>query len=244
MPHEHVHPARIAVIGGSSGIGRGIAAATLTTGATIVIAGRNEERLRTAAHALGAPERLRIAVADVTREADVHAFFAEHGPFDHVVVTAADVPGYLPIGQLEVAAARRLIDSKLLGPLLIAKHAPGAMPRGGSITLTAGVAAERPAPGGAVVAAVNGALISLVRALALELAPIRVNALSPGWVETPVWSAVAGERAPQMLEQMAARLPLRRLGTPADVAEGALFAMRSNLLTGAVLPLDGAQRLV
>jgi NAD(P)-dependent dehydrogenase (short-subunit alcohol dehydrogenase family) len=240
IPSEQV----IAVIGGSSGIGRGVAAAALASGAHVCIAGRSPERLARTAAELGSSQRLRAIAADISREEDVRRLFEELGPLDHVIVTAADIAGYTPIRTLELADAQRVIDSKLVGPLLIAKHAPERMRPGGSITFTSGVAAERPAPGGSVVAAVNSALDGLTRALALELAPIRVNTLSPGWVDTPVWDAVAGERKPEVLAEMAGRLPLGRVGAPADVAEAALFATRAQLLTGTVLQIDGGQRLV
>jgi NAD(P)-dependent dehydrogenase (short-subunit alcohol dehydrogenase family) len=107
-----------------------------------------------------------------------------------------------------------------------------------------GIAAERPGPGGAVVAAVNGALMSLVRALALELAPVRVNALSPGWIDTPFWDTFAGDAKPQRFEQHARRLPVRRMGTPEDTAHAALFLLGNGFTTGEVLHVDGGHRLV
>jgi len=143
-----------------------------------------------------------------------------------------------------ILAAQRVIDSKLIGPLLLAKHGAPRIRTGGSIIFTSGIAAYRPSRGGAVVAAVNGALAALGRALALELAPIRVNVVSPGWVDTPVWDVVAGDRKGAVLSGMAERLPVQRVGTPADVARAFLFLMQSEYSTGTVLHIDGGQRLV
>jgi NAD(P)-dependent dehydrogenase (short-subunit alcohol dehydrogenase family) len=182
--------------------------------------------------------------ADVTEEDQVHALFERAGHLDHVVVTAADITAYQPIRNLVLAEARKTIESKLLAALLIAKHASTALPADGSITFTGGIATDRPMPGGSVVAAVNSSLSGLVRALALELAPIRVNALAPGWVDTPVWEKIAGPRKDAMLADMAARLPVGRVGEPHDIGEAALFATRARHLTGTVLHIDGGQRLI
>jgi NAD(P)-dependent dehydrogenase (short-subunit alcohol dehydrogenase family) len=235
---------RIMVIGGSSGIGCGVARVALREGATVVIVGRSAERLRRAADALGNRDTLETLAADVTDEKQVHALFAQADRLDHVVVTAADVAAYQPIRELVLADARRTIESKLLAALLIAKHASAALRADGSITFTGGIATDRPMPGGGVVAAVNSSLSGLVRALALELAPIRVNVLAPGWVDTPVWEKIAGPRKDTMLADMAARLPVGHVGEPDDIGEAALFATRARHVTGTVLHIDGGQQLV
>jgi len=146
--------------------------------------------------------------------------------------------------QLGLDAIRRTIDSKLVGAVLTTKYAAPHLRSGGSITFTGGIAADRPAAGGSIVAAVNSALVGLTHALALELAPIRVNLLAPGWVDTPVWETVAGANKRTMLDGMARRLPVGRIGTPTDIAQAALFAISAPFLTGAVLHIDGGQRLV
>jgi NAD(P)-dependent dehydrogenase (short-subunit alcohol dehydrogenase family) len=234
---------RIMVIGGSSGIGIAVARVALRDGAAVVIVGRRAGRLRRAAEALGSPASLATLVADITDEAQVRSMFEQAGPLSHVVVTAADITGYQPIRELVLADARATIESKLLAALLIAKHLPTAMPEG-SLTFTGGIATDRPMPGGAVVAAVNSSLSGLARALALELAPIRVNVLSPGWVDTPVWETIAGQRKDAMLAGMAERLPVGRVGEPEDIGEAALFVTRARHVTGTVLHVDGGQRLV
>jgi NAD(P)-dependent dehydrogenase (short-subunit alcohol dehydrogenase family) len=234
----------VMVIGGSSGIGLGVARIALRSGATVTIVGRSQERLTAARAGLGATERLTTASADVTREDQVRALFESSDPLDHVVLTAADIVAYQPVRELDLTAARATIDSKLIAGLLVAKHAAPVLPPNGSITFTGGIATDRPAPGGAVVATVNSALSGLARGLALELAPIRVNVIAPGWVPTPVWDKIAGDNKHAVLDGMARRLPTGRLGSPEDIGEAVMFLTRARHLTAAVVPVDGGQRLV
>ncbi|HEX6536848.1 MAG TPA: SDR family oxidoreductase [Gemmatimonadaceae bacterium] len=233
----------VVVVGGSSGIGLGVARAALASGASVTIAARSPERLARARRALDGGDRVRAVAADIGREQEVIALLEEADTLDHLVVTAVDA-AYHPVERLELEHVRRVIDSKLVGPLLLAKHARARIRPGGSITLTSGIAAYRPSAGGAVVAAVNGALGALGRALAIELGPIRVNVVSPGWVDTPIWDALAGENKDAVLRTMAERLPVHRIATPDDVARAFLFLMRSEHTTGTVLHVDGGQRLV
>lgn len=235
----------IIVVGGSSGIGLGIAQATLAKGARIVIVGRSQERLERVAVELADKSRVQTVAADVTGEDDVRHLFEAVGHFDHLVVTAASNLVYQPIRELDLDGARRTIDAKLIAALLLAKHAAAHIDEHGSITFTAGIAAERPMPTAAVVAAVNGALFSLAYALAVGLAPVRVNAISPGWIDTPVWDTSAlRANKPAMFEQMSQRLPARRIGQPGDIGHAALFLMENEFTTGTVLHVDGGHRLV
>ena len=229
---------RVIVFGGSSGIGLGIARECLARGAVVTIASRSEARLKAAAEALGGGDRLATLRADVADEKAVQLALAGR-PVDHVVITAAE-PSYGPIASLDMAAARRTVESKLMAALHVAKHVR--LPATGSLLVTSGVAAERPAPGGAVVAAVNGALDAVVRALALELAPARVNALSPGWVDTPFWDAFAGAAKTQRLADRARSLPVRRTGRTEDLAHAAVFLLENGFATGTVLHVDGGHR--
>ncbi|PTL78313.1 SDR family oxidoreductase [Vitiosangium sp. GDMCC 1.1324] len=231
----------VVVMGGSSGIGLGVARACLESGASLTLVGRSPQKLADAAAGLGAAHRVRTFAADVTDEAQVRRLFEEHPPAHHVVLTA--VHGhYQPIRQMELSEARLTIDSKLVAALHVAKHAR--LEPNGSLVFTTGIAADRPGPGGSVIAAVNGALVSLVRALALELAPVRVNAVSPGWIDTPIWDTLAGNAKQQRFEQHARRLPVGRVGVPADIAHAVLFLMGNGYTTGEVLNVDGGHRLV
>jgi len=137
-----------------------------------------------------------------------------------------------------------VVESKLYGPLLLAKYGAPRLPVIGSITFTSGIAAYRPAARGSVVAAVNAAVEGLVRALAVELAPIRVNAVSPGWVDTSIWTFVAGDKKDETLSAMAKRLPVGRIGQPDDIADAICFLMGNTFTTGTILHVEGGHRLV
>jgi len=232
----------IIIIGGGSGIGFGVAKVSLARGANVVLAGRTLEKLEQALVKLEAGKRGLVVQTDITREADVAALFADVPAVDHVVVTAASL-AYQPIVSFDIAAAQRAIESKLLGALLVAKHAGPRLREGGSITFTTGVAVERPMPRGSIVGAVNGALNAFIRGAAIELAPIRVNALSPGWVDTELWNLIGGNKA-AVFASMAERLPARRIGTPEDLGHAAVFLMENEFTTGTVLHVDGGHRFV
>ena len=238
--NEHV-----LIVGGSSGMGLSLAASLLAEGASVTIAGRDAARLQDARASLPEASLLSTEMADITKEDDVIRLFDRLGPVDHIISTAASLEGvYRLLPELELPAVRRAVDSKLIGPLLLAKHGAPSLSEKGSITFTSGIAAYRPAARGSVVAAVNGALASLAYALAIELAPIRVNVVSPGWVDSPIWATVAGDQKETMLEAMAERLPVGRVGQPADIAHAIGFLMRNGFTTGSVLHVDGGHRLV
>jgi len=224
-------------------MGLALAELLVSQGAGVAIAGRSAERLAAAAARLdGRPTTLTMDIAD---EDSVRRTLAAVGPLDHVVVTAADATGaYAPLAEFPLDAARAIVATKLLGPWLVAKHAAAALRPGGSITFTSGIAAYRPGPGASMIATVNGALESLARSLALELAPVRVNVVSPGWVDTPIWDTLAGPAKAERLAAMAARLPAGRIGHPSDIASAFASLMDNGFITGTVLHVDGGHRLI
>lgn len=236
---------RTLIVGGSSGMGLALARQLVEQSMEVIIAGRDEERLAKAVEQIGCRPNLSTRCLDATCEEDVARLFEAIGPLDHIVSTAADIRGsYELLPSLDMTAARRAIESKIFGPILLAKHGAPALRQGGSITFTSGIAAYRPSAKGTIVAAANAALEGLVRALAVELAPIRVNAVSPGWVDTPIWKFVAGERKAETLDAMAGRLPVGRVGRPEDIAEEIIFLMSSGFTTGTVLHVEGGHRLI
>ena len=236
---------KVLIAGGSSGMGLALARRLLREDCAVTIAGRSAGKLAAARSSLGDPPRLATIAADITQEEQVARLFAQCGPLDHIVSTAADIGGaYQLLPAVDVAVVRKAMDSKLLGPLLLARHGAPSLAAGGSITFTSGIAACRPAARGSVVAAINGGLNSRAYALAVELAPIRFNAVSPGWVYSPIWEFVAGDAKTAMLEAMADRLPGGRVGHVDDIADAICFLMRNRFTTGSVLQVDGGHRLV
>jgi NAD(P)-dependent dehydrogenase (short-subunit alcohol dehydrogenase family) len=239
------HTEKVLIVGGSSGMGLSLARSFMADGAVVTIAGRSAARLSQAAESLSTIGKVRTVAVDIAQEDEVIEMFEQCGGMDHIVSTAADIEGaYELLPALDLTAARKVIDSKFIGPLLLAKHGSARLAPKGSITFTSGIAAYRPAARGAVVAGINGALASLAYALAIELAPIRVNVVSPGWVDTPIWKQVAGDEAGAKLNDMAKRLPVGRIGQPEDIADGIRFLIRNGFVTGSVVHLDGGHRLV
>ena len=244
--YEHVKlkSQRVLLIGGGSGIGLATAQASLEAGAEVFLAGRSAERLRDAAQYLGSPERVQVATAELADETSLERLFSTVGSLHHVVVTAID-PVYKPIMEFSRAELERVVHSKLIGPMLVAKHGARRLAGNGSLVFTSGIAAERPAPRGAAVAAANGGLNSLVRALAVELAPLRINAVSPGWTDTPVWDSLFGRVEKTALHaRMSSRLPVGRIGQPAEIAQAIVFLLTNQFTTGTVLSVDGGHAAI
>lgn len=235
----------IVVVGGSSGIGLGVAAAALEQGAKVVIVSRSPKKLEAAAKRLSASGHVETMTGDMTREDEVAHLFERVGTFDHLVSTAGAPPPGDPIDSTDLDGARRFVESKLLGAVLLIKHAVRGLRKGGSITLTSGINKDRPpVPGGAVVSAIAGSFDYLARALSLELAPSRVNVVSPGWVDTPMFDELAGDAKQGYFDGMAARLPSGKIATPRDIAPAYLYSMESDFTTGETIHIDGGQRLI
>ncbi|MEU4173046.1 SDR family oxidoreductase [Streptomyces sp. NPDC026665] len=231
------------IIGGGSGMGLALARTLLAEGTDVTVVGRSADRLATARAELERPGHGRITTvaADLGREEDVAGLFARVGRAEHVVVTAADATGvYGRSAEVATATARSVVDTKLLGAWLVGKHAAGRVT--GSITYTSGINAYRPNGSNTIMAAANGALASLAYGLAIELAPVRVNVVSPGWVDTPIWDQLGMDKRAAFTE-LAARLPARRVGTPDDIAQAFLSVMRNGFMTGTVLHVDGGHRI-
>ncbi len=165
--------------------------------------------------------------------------------FDHLVTTAGTPPPGEPIEALDLDVIRRFVDNKLIGTIALAKHASPYLKRGGSMTITSGINKDRPpVPGGAVVAAIAGSFSYFAHGLALELAPSRVNVVSPGWVDTPMWDVLVGSAKSGYLKDMAGRLPAGRIATLADVVSAYIYLMESDFTTGETIHVDGGQRLI
>lgn len=228
----------IVIIGGSSGIGLATARQVKDSGANLFLVSRNPQRLRDAAEAIGGAVQI---VSDIA--APQPAMFAEIERIDHLLITAGTVH-LQPLKDQSEADLLQVMSERLIGPLLAIKAALPLLHSASSITMTSGQFASRPAAIGAVVAAAVAAVESTVRALAIELSPMRVNAVSPGWVDTPLLDGLMGDSKRQMLEQTASTLPSRNIGRPDDIAQAILFLMANRFVTGEVLHVDGGGRWV
>jgi NAD(P)-dependent dehydrogenase (short-subunit alcohol dehydrogenase family) len=228
----------VVIIGGSSGIGLATARRAKDAGANLFLLSRNPERLRDAAEAIGGAVQI---VADIA--APQTTIFAGIDRIDHLLITAGTVHLQSLKDQSE-ADLSKVVSERMIGPLLAIKAALPLLHPASSITMTSGQFASRPAAVGAVVAAAVAAVESTVRALAIELSPLRVNAVSPGWVDTPLLDGLMGDAKRQVLEQTASTLPSRNIGRPEDIAEAILFLMANRFVTGEVLHIDGGGRLV
>ncbi|MFI7143000.1 SDR family oxidoreductase [Streptomyces massasporeus] len=230
---------RLVVIGAGSSTGRRLAQAASAAGADLVLAGPDTRKLeQTGQQLTGQPEIIRF---DITDEASIADLAAGVGRFDHLVSTAA-VPANGPLADLDPADVQRAFAAKVTGPLFLAKHLAGQAGEDGSFTFFSGVAAWRPASGGTVMATTNGALAFLVQALAVEIAPVRVNAVSPGIVDSGAWDRL-GDGKQVFLDGVAQRNPARRVGTTDDLVRAVLFAIGNPYVTGTVLHVDGGARL-
>src|SRR6185437_6767048 len=196
---------KVVVVGGSSGIGLSTAEFAKKEGADVVIASRNRERLTSAAERIGA----KPVVADITSDESIAALFKGCGVVDHVVVTAAQLRSG-PFKTVPMEDVRATMESKFWGCWRVARSAE--IRNGGSLTLVSGYLSIRPRPNSAIVGAANGAIESLARSLALDLAPVRVNAVSPGIIDTPIRAAMPEESRKEMLAKTAAALPVGRVG--------------------------------
>ena len=231
---------KIVVIGGSSGMGLATAKAAAAEGARVIIASRSEEKLRQAkAQVQGSVEGFTL---NVMEEGSVKAFFEKVGEFDHLTTPGSEaVLG--PFLSLDTQAARKAFDSKFWGQYQAAKYGAPKIRRGGSITFFAGIWSQRPVPKASVVAAINSAIEGLGRALALELAPIRVNTVSPGIVDTPLYAGMAPDKKEAMFKEAAASIPAKRIAKPEEIAQTVLYLMANTYTTGSTLYVDGGVTL-
>jgi NAD(P)-dependent dehydrogenase (short-subunit alcohol dehydrogenase family) len=230
---------KVLVVGGSSGIGLAIARAAATAGATVTIAARSETRLAAALATLGhgvIGRRL-----DAGDDASVDAFFAESGDWDHVVATAGKGGrGRLP--EIAMPDALTAMNDKFWPYYRVARAARIAP--AGSLTFVSGTIGSKPAPGAALVSAINAAIEGLARGLALDLSPVRVNTVSPGIIDTPLWDRLSESERKALFDRAAASLPARRIGQPEDVAQAVLFLMTNPFATGSVVHLEGGGLLL
>ncbi len=231
----------VVVIGGSAGIGLETARRARSEGAKLILTGRNPEPLQRAAGELDA---LSTAAFDATNPASLDRFFRDlTATIDHVMVTAGR-PHYGRIADMDFEQSRRALDEHLLLMLQVARNAAQKVRPGGTLLFMGGTGGRRPGIGLAIVSTVTAALPALTANLALELAPIRVNLIAAGFVDTPLSASLLGDELETRRNQLRATLPIRRVVQPADVAALAVHIMSNTALTGATYDIDGGQQLV
>jgi len=229
----------LVVIGGSSGIGLETARRARVEGAEVILTARDADRLGRIGRELSAS----TVASDATDFGRLATFFDElRAPIDHVLVTGPG-PYYAPLAQFDVEKARRDVDAHLLLPLQVARNAVGKVRPGGTLLFMGGTG-HRPAPGLAFLSALGAGLPAMTKNLALELAPIRVNLIAAGFVDTPLSAAILGDQLDKRREQLRATLPIRRVVGPDDIAALAIHLMTNTAVTGATFDIDGGQQLV
>ena len=233
---------RVVIIGGSSGMGLATARAAAAAGAVVTIASSNKDRLDAALAEL--PGTCDTEVVDTRDEASVAGLFDRIGSLDHLVYTAGDAFTPRPLTDLSLSEARQGFEVRLWGEITAVKYAAPQIRPGGSVSLTTGTVSARPAPGAALAAAGAAAGEGLTRGLAVELAPIRVNLIAAGFVDTPLSASLLGGDLDRRRDQLRATLPIRRVVEPSDVAALAVHLMVNTALTGATYDIDGGQQLV
>ncbi len=231
----------VVVIGGSAGIGLETARRARAEGATVVITGRNPDRLKQAALDVDAH---RTAAFDASDWPALRRFFEDiPAPIDHVLVTAGG-PRYGPLLEMDPAQVRDAISDHAVLALEVARNAVGKMRPGGTLLFIGGTGGRRVRPGLGIISAATAALPPFTAALALELAPVRINLIAPGFVDTPLSASLLGDQLEERRNELRTTLPIGRVVSPADVAALAVHIMTNTALTGATYDIDGGQQLV
>jgi NAD(P)-dependent dehydrogenase (short-subunit alcohol dehydrogenase family) len=237
----HLRGQTVVVIGGSAGIGLETARLAREEGADVILAGRDPGRLESAAAMVGAAD---TATFDANDSAALEAFFGDlEGPIDHVMVTAGR-PYYAPLAEMDFDEARGALQEHPMLMVGVARHAAGKVRPGGTLLFMGGTAARHPSVGVGISSAMTAALPALTASLALEVAPVRVNLIAAGFVDTPLSASLLGDQLEQRRNELRATLPTGRVVGPADIAALAVHVMTNTALTRATYDIDGGQQLV
>ena len=233
---------RVILLGGSSGIGLATAKMAAAEGATVVIVSGNRHRVEKALKEL--PEGSEGYAVDLGKEENIRDFFSSTGRFDHLVYSAGENLVLSPIAQTDIRQAQEFLTIRFWGAFAAVKYSAQLINEGGSIGLTSGVASFRPGAGWSMASAICGAMEGFVRAMAVELSPIRVNCVVPGVIRTPLWDSMDPLERDKLFNQVSNNSLVKRVGLPDDVAEGFLYLMKQRNGTGQSLLIDGGAVLV
>lgn len=233
---------RVLILGGTSGLGLATAKAAAADGAVVVIASSNQQRIDAALQEL--PEGSTGYTVDLSNEAHIKAFFAGLGQFDHLVYTAAENINLEPIANTDIEMARNFFTLRYWGAFAAVKYGAPLIRKGGSISLTSGIASQRPGSGWGLAASICGAMEGFCRAMAVELAPVRVNVVLPGVIETNLWNSMAAQDREDFYRSVGNALPVKRIGQAEDIAHTFVFLMKQSFATGQTFVVDGGAVLV
>ena len=241
-PEKDFDNKRVVIVGGSSGIGLAVAEKVALQGAKVVIVSSNAERLQGAIKSIGGETQGQAV--DVSDEKAVERLFTKLGAFDHLVFTAGDSLHLHELADTDLKQARRAFELRYWSALASVKYGSPQIRKGGSVVLTTGIAGQRPQSGWTIAASVCGTIEALTRALAVELAPIRVNAVSPGVVRTNLWQNMNPTERELLYESVGKSLPVGRVGEASEIAQAYLFLMQEGFATGQTIVVDGGTVLV
>ena len=233
---------KVVILGGSAGLGLATAKAAADEGAILIIASSNQSRINEALKQL--PETAMGYAIDLGKEANIKSFFQSLGHFDHLVYTAGENLNLKPIADTDLDEAKNFFTLRYWGALAAVKYGAPLINKGGSINLTSGIASQRPGVGWFMGSSICGAMEGFTRAMAVELAPIRVNAVMPGVIETNLWDGMPKEQRESFYQSVADSLLVKRIGQPEDVAATFVFLMKQSFTTGQTFVVDGGTVLV
>jgi NAD(P)-dependent dehydrogenase (short-subunit alcohol dehydrogenase family) len=234
-------PTTCVVFGGSSGIGESTAKKLATNGLRVIIAGRDQGRLEKARDRISV--KVEIASVDATDRSAVDKFFERVGGFEHLVLSLSGGKGAGPFRTLNLNDIRNGMEGKFFAQISVAQSALNKLKPSGSITFVSAGSARVALPGTSGLAAINGAIETIIPTLAKELAPTRVNAVSPGVIDTPWWDKMPKEAKDSIFEQTSKSLPVRRVGHPEDVSQAISFLIENTFVTGTIIEVDGGAHL-
>lgn len=233
---------KVIILGGTSGIGLATAQAVASEGAIVHIVSSNENRVKQALEQL--PESVQGSVTDLSREEHIRDFFASAGQLDHLVYTAGENLVLNTLDQTDLARAQHFFTLRFWGALAAVKYAVPNINPGGSVCLTGGIASQRPGKGWALASGICGAMEGLVRALAVELAPVRVNSVVPGVIRTNLWNSMETAERESFYTSVADTLLVNRVGEAEDIAQAFVYLMKQTFATGQNMVIDGGALLV
>jgi NAD(P)-dependent dehydrogenase (short-subunit alcohol dehydrogenase family) len=233
---------RVLILGGTSGIGLAVAQAAMAEGSDVVVVSSQQSRVDAALMLLG--ESAEGYVANLSDETDIEDLFGKVGSFDHLVYTAGDSVWQRPLEETNLEEARKFFDVRFWGAFLVTKHGRKLIRPGGSIVFTSSTVPRRPSVGFAIGASISSAVEAFAVAMAVELAPVRVNVVAPGIVRTPIWDRLPEDQREAFFAARGAALPVGKIGEPVEVAEAYLSFMRSGYTTGQIVVVDGGMLLV